>query len=423
MKSYGGHLVTTRDLHKISIPRKPIFRASAIFPAINSPETRTRLCFLGYWKVKRNVAEIACVVTVRSEEGELVGRNYQAIRDARAFRVELADQLSAAGLDPQEPFRGSIEIEFFSAVNLVFPYPAVVVNYYGPHFSSFVHTAQRVFNDAEDAGENLETSVPESGFNIYADGDREPYFAFVNGFETVKDCKVGMTFYNCDREELREEFLLPELRPYQTVFVRPSERADLQTFLKGKGRWRGQGDVQIHAGFFPRIIAGNWQKSLQAFGVTHTYYDCSVADDDSDYWHISDADAHPAVMELPLIAHDDFYTNVYFYPIISPSIMEIDVEIYSLEGKLLSRQNANVVLRIESPATRWHFQIQLKEIARELRKLNPTRDNNLTVQLIVRGQSMEADCHLASKSVSIWDGASTAYHAIFAPISAYMTLE
>ncbi len=367
-------MATTRDIQTLAVSRKPIFRSSAIFPAINLPNTKTRLCFLGYWKLKRDVPEIAALITVRSEEGAIVSRTNRAIKEARAFRVELSDQLASSGFDPESPFRGSIEIEFFSSVNLVFPYPAVLVNYYGPNFSSVVHTAQRVFNDAEDAGENMETAVPESGFNVYADTDREPFFAFINGFEAVEDCKVDMTFYNCDREVLRHQFTIPEVRPYQAVFVQPCEQVDLKPFLKGKV---GAAKVTFDSRWvFARIIAGNWQNSLDAVGITHTYYDCTAAATDSDYWLPSDPAWYPASLEIPLVVHGDFFTNVYFYPIISPSILEFGAEIYSLEGRLLGK--AENVLKIQSPAASY-FPIRLKEICRTL---GIATDQEMTARII-----------------------------------------
>ena len=360
MKSYSSHLATTRDVHKLQTPRKPVFRASAIFPALNFPQTKTRLCFLGYWKIKRDIAEIGAVVTVRDEDGAIVSRTNRAIREARAFRVELADELATSGIDPETHFRGSIEIEFFSAVNLVFPFPAVIVNYYGPHFSAVVHTAQRVFNDAEDAGENLETTVPESGFNIYADDDREPFFTFVNGFEPIADCRVQMSFYNAEGGVLHDSFELPGLRPYQSVFVEPGERVDLRRFLGGRV---GAAKIKYDSRWvFPRIVAGNRQQSLGAVSVTHTYYDCSAAAADGDYWRLSDPQWHAASLQIPLVVSGDHFTNAYFYPILSPSRLAFDVEIYALDGRRLARKEG--VLTIESPAN-GYSPIHMKELCRE----------------------------------------------------------
>ena len=97
---------------------------------------------------------------LRSSIGELLARIHTPITEAKSYRFELLDLLEHASLPPDMPFSGSMEIEFYSAVSLVFPYPAVVINYYGPHFSSVVHTAQRVYNDYDDMQKNSQTQVP-----------------------------------------------------------------------------------------------------------------------------------------------------------------------------------------------------------------------------------------------------------------------
>src|SRR5262249_4845138 len=158
---------------KTPVPPRPTVRSSAIFPVINDPGIHSRILFMGYWILKRNIHEILAVVNLRSLKGKLLGRQTFTISEPKTYRLELTEQLAQAGLPPDAPFSGSLEVEFFSTVNLVFPFPAVVINYYGEHFSTVVHTAQRIYNDFDDMNRNSQTQVPESGFNIYADEDRE----------------------------------------------------------------------------------------------------------------------------------------------------------------------------------------------------------------------------------------------------------
>ena len=171
---------------------------------------------MGYWVLKRHIHEIAAQINLRSRDGELLNRSPLLIQDPKAYRIELSDQLKAAGLPPDEPFTGSLEIEFFSTTNLVFPFPAVVVNYYGPAFSTVVHTAQRIYNDFEDMRNNSQTRVPEAGFNIYADEDREPFFGIINGAEPIQNAVISMEFYNCDNDKITHEIVYPKLKAYET---------------------------------------------------------------------------------------------------------------------------------------------------------------------------------------------------------------
>lgn len=336
MRSYYEHLKVLLPSTSKIIPR-PTFRSSAIFPVINSKGISSRILFLGYWLLKRNIRYITSVVTLRSEDGKVVDRQVRSIEDVRAYRIELCDLLEEVGLSSESPFLGSLEIEFFSTVHLVFPFPAVVINYYGPQFSSVVHTAQRVYNDYDDMCRNSQTDVAESGFNIYADDDHEPFIGLINGLMATPHGKMRMLFLNSEGGELLHEVDLGPMAPYQTRMIYPAQLVDLKSFLKGKP---GAAKVTFQVNWiFPRLIAGNIQHSLPAMTLTHTYYDCSTACSDSDYWRTPEPQWHPASLSIPLSHHSEEYTNVYFYPIYSPAKLSIDIEIYNASGQCLGKKN------------------------------------------------------------------------------------
>jgi hypothetical protein len=374
MRSYQNHLQQLSSHTGEVILRKPTFRSSAIFPVFHLPGISTRICYLGYWMIKRSIQQIHTVVTLRSSEGETLYRSSGLIDEPKAYRIEIEDILKQIGQDEWIEFLGSIEVEFFSAFDLVFPYPAVVVNYYGPSFSSVVHTSQRIFNDGEDRSSNLEVMVPESGFTIYADDDREPFFAFINGFEQVNGGKVQMLFYNHKNEIITHEITIHELLPYQISLIHPSNSVDLVTFLDGQaGTAKISFDVKW---IFPRIIAGNYQHSLNALSVTHTYYDCSQAELASDYWLEAEPGYHAASLMVPVSIQRDTFTNINLYPIYSPSDFELDVEVYSSDGVLLGK--AYKVERILSPGSEIHS-IKLKDVCSSL---SIDLDQNLGAKLI-----------------------------------------
>jgi hypothetical protein len=357
MRSYHNHLQHfTGPAANVSL-RKPTFRSSAIFPVMHMPGISTRICYLGYWMIKRSIQQIHSVVTLRSSSGEILYRSNGLIDEPKSYRIEIVDLLLQIGLDAHIEFSGSLEVEFYSAHDLVFAYPAVVVNYYGPTFSSVVHTSQRVFNDGEDRTTNLEVMVPEAGFTVYADEDRQPFFTFINGFEQVDRCKVTMQFFNHNHEVLVHHIIIEELLPYQVAFIHPTEILDLQSFLEGKpGTAKISFDVKW---IFPRVIAGNYQHSLNALSVTHTYYDCSDADSPADYWRDAAEGYHAASLMVPLSVQEECFTNVSLYPIYSPSEFELDVEIYSAAGELLGRKKR--VRSILSPGSNMEA-IELKGV-------------------------------------------------------------
>ena len=80
--------------------------------------------------------------------------------------------------DIKNNFLGSIEIEFHSTKDLVFPYPALVLEYHNEKFNTCVHTLGRIYNDLEDLKENESFKVPESGFDIHVNDDLRffPFF-------------------------------------------------------------------------------------------------------------------------------------------------------------------------------------------------------------------------------------------------------
>lgn len=376
MRSYYEHLETTAGVAKKVIISKPVFRSSAIFPVIHQTGISSRILFMGYWILKRHIKQISAVISLRGENGELLHRDLMAIEEAKTYRLELADQLIKSGLPIDASFIGTMEVEFFSTSNLVFPYPAVVINYYGPHFSSVVHTAQRVYNDFEDMHNNSQAQVPESGFNIYADDEREPFFGLINGPEKTSDGKIFMQFFNSDQEVLSIDFDSGPLQPYQLQMIYPAQLANLKKFLKGKV---GAAKIRFQVNWiFPRLVAGNFQHSLPAMTITHTYYDCSNARSQRDYWLPVQPEWHPAALMVPACIQEKHFTNLYFYPIYSPGVFSLDVEIYDAKGHFLGRKKN--VLKIESPNEEFKV-IDIKDLCAQL-KINAHQE--LAARVIAR---------------------------------------
>lgn len=360
MRSYYAHLQTTNP-DAGGIPSRPIYRSSAIFPVFQNKNISTRLLFLGYWQLKRHIREISAIITLRSDQGEILDRVLMTITEAKAYSVELTDLLLERSLS-LEFFEGSLEIEFFSTENMFFAYPAVVINYYGPAFSTVVHSAQRIYNDFEDMQKNSLVNVPESGFNIHANENNEPFIGLINGTEIQREGQIEFKFYNHDGELLEYVKPLGTLKPYQSTILYPARELDLKTFLGGhEGACKARFNVK---GIFPRLLVGNYQKNPEALSITHSYYDCSSASSSSDYWRASEPGWYMASLMLPLALEKDYFTNIYFYPIYSPSSLVLDIEIYSSEGKLLgAKQHA---LQIDSPKEGFSV-IPLRKIAEELR--------------------------------------------------------
>lgn len=359
MRSYYAHLETTNSTNA-TIPSKPVFRSSAIFPVMHNSLASSRILFMGYWMLKRNINEIATVITLRNNQGTLLARQTFSIIEAKTFRIEVGDLLNISKNVDTENFFGSLEVEFFSTQNLFFSFPAVVINYYGPKFSTVVHTAQRIYNDFEDMSKNNQTNVPESGFNIYADDEKEVFLGIINGIIPVKNSLLKFTFFNHKQEVLEGQIDLGEVNPYETKWIYPARSFELKKFLNGQP---GTCKVTFNVNWiFPRLLAGNIHYNIPAVTITHTYYDCSLADSKSDYWEASNVEYYRSTLMIPASVANNHFTNVYFYPIYSPSHFLIDAEIYDCDGLLLAtKKNA---LRISSETPQFHT-ISVRDLYRE----------------------------------------------------------
>lgn len=331
MRSYWDHLKTQENKNGGSTFQHPQFRSSALFPVLQTKELSTRLIYLGYWLVKRNIPSIGNVVTLRNKAGRTLFREFNEITLPKCYRIELADLLKKASHSQEEDFEGSIEVEFYSAKPLVFPFPAVTINYYGSHFSSVVHSAERVYNDFDDRERNQKNKVKESGFDLHVSEDTEPFFALSNGPEKVDDILEIQAI-----NHQNQDFILKVdniLAPYETRFFYPARMMPLKEFMEGK-----TGTMKIRVSLpwvFPRLLAGN-RNSGGAMILTHTYYDSTECDAPQDFWLKQGESWYSAALMLPLRGKD-FENSISIYPIYSPSPFKLAAEIYDMQGTLLSR--------------------------------------------------------------------------------------
>ena len=220
-KSYG----TTSKL-----TLKPVFRSSAIFPVIHGSIT-TKILYLGYWLIKRQIPEVTILSTLRKDDGVIIKRNTTTVNVTKAFSIELKELLD----NPNQNFQGSLELEVFSTKDMVFPFPAFVLCYYNNESSTMVHTVGRIYNNIEDLRENEDRRVPEAGFDIYSDNLYRSFFAFTNGPIINENAKIDYELFNHESIKLKGTFELGVISAYQTKFVNFDEHiTGLAKFLQNK---------------------------------------------------------------------------------------------------------------------------------------------------------------------------------------------
>jgi hypothetical protein len=342
----------------ISLTRKPVFRSSAIFPIKIGEELSCRVLFMGYWILKREISEIGLVYTLRDDAGVLLNRTSMTVNSPKAFRLDIKDIL---GDKFKGSFTGSFEIEVFSSRDMIFPYPAFVLEYYGADFSTCVHTLGRVYNDFEDLKDASDYTVPESGFDIIAKKDVDPFFAFCNG-PIENNEPITLELIN-HKNELQQAVLSPSdylTKEFSTNFIFIEKHfKGLDTFLNGH-----KGTIKIKhnlKGFFPRFLAGNFSANKAKLSITHTYYDCSELTDKGAYWERNSADFHDSSIFAPVFAQPDYNTEIVFYPIYSPSSYIVDLLFVDFDG--------NTVHKLphykELSATKDFFRIDVNKIIQD----------------------------------------------------------
>ena len=335
MKSFYQHLSSRQEFgESVDVTRKPIFRSSAIFPVIKNDSYTCNILFLGYWLLKRKIHEVNMLVTLRNKEGKILKRNSLIVDSPSSYSIELDSLLENTQYQQGSEFLGSIEIEIFSTRDMVFPYPALVLNYYSKDFNTCVHTVGRVYNDFEDLDENEKYRVPETGFDIHANEDVDSFVAFVNGPIANSNGFIRYVVTNNDSQKFRGDFHLNAIKPYQTVLIKFRDHIpDLDKMLNGK-----PGTITLEhnfEGFYPRFLAGNIQKSLPSVSFTHTYYDCSSCSEPLDYWNRTSDEYYDCSVYIPLFIENNFYTEFVIYPNFSPSSFELHINLHDGQGKQL----------------------------------------------------------------------------------------
>jgi hypothetical protein len=406
MKSYHKHLKSIQEFgEKQNIIKKPILRSSAIFPVVKNEYYTSSIHFLGYWLLKRNIAEVALVVTLRNSDGNILFRKIEVINTAKAFAVTLNNLLSEINFDMNENFVGSIEMEFNTTQDMVFPYPALVLEYHNEKFNTCVHTLGRIYNDFEDLKENNESQVPETGFDIHETDDLRSFLSFVNGPLENPDGYIEYIITSSKSKKFSGNFHLGKINPFETKLIYFNDFIpDLAKTLENES-----GSISVKhnfEGFYPRFLVGNIQKSFPSINFTHSYYDCTSRTSDSDYWNRTNDRHLDSSAYVPIFHKDNQFTNLIIYPNLSPSdlTLQIDIhdengsKIFSNENFLEIKNNENKLLKINFNEIISNLNISNSNLAAHV--ITNSKDNKIPARIKfgldvgISGQSSKLPCNI-----------------------------
>lgn len=292
----------------------PVFRASALFYALVDEAVTTKIAFLNYWREKNGNAHVGVLLTVRDAAGKAVARQHVRL-EGMAYEFDVREMLGGVAA-----FRGSIEVEAFSADDLKFQFPGLSVFYQSARGVSYVHTNQRVYNDAEDRrrGENL--NPWQAGFEIDA-GRFDPFVFIVNGPQAAGDATARLVVLDADGRLMAKDVALGALAPYAAVDLRLAQVEGVAGFLGGRP---GMCKIDLPLeNVHMRLGAGNALKDQSWLSVTHTYFD---ATEHRDYFDAAGLPAgdHPAFIPFNLPAGLD--VALVLYPIYARSTLQLRLQ-------------------------------------------------------------------------------------------------
>ena len=341
MKSYQDHLKDTKSFgEKVSVNYKPTMRSSAVFPLIvKKNKIDSIYTFMGYWLRKRNISVVTALLTVRDSGGKKVAIKNCEINSTKSF-VFRGSHLIRDVEKTLADFKGSLEIEIFSAVDMVFPFPAITFAFESINGLTFVHTCGRIYNDFDDMQDNDDIAVPETGFDVLLKKNFQPFFSFINGPIEINSVPYELEFI--------DEFGKRQIYKRKLKHVAPFGLAWINIFENEKERKKFKGDkltVKIKhkfKGFFPRFVAGNVYNNFSDISLTHTYYDTSLDKTKSAIYKNPDKKKYfDSVISIPFDKNFDS-VELAIYPNFVKSPCELSFEIYNEKGILIRKSDKKV---------------------------------------------------------------------------------
>lgn len=291
---------------------KTVHRSSLLVPEL--PGHHSVISFLNHFLIKRGISEVSCRITAVDNAGKRIGQRMIPVNQHRVYAIDLAP------LFPNSRPNNYI-VEFYSAQNLAIPFPAVMVNHFGPNTVNMVHAYNRVLNDVFEQDGEEDSAPAESSIDLRIDKDVDTFVVFTSGPTPFHGELTFELSNSSGRRTASLSLEMPRLtqRSIGLKEVFP-DLADGET-----------GILRVHAPrqflFFGRMLAGQ-RTADGAIAANHTYYDTSGAREyfpnNAPSWFI-----HPFMPELRNL--------VRVYPFFSPSHLRFTVAVNDHHGAEVDR--------------------------------------------------------------------------------------
>ncbi len=279
-------------------------RTSALFWIPPYAKAKTSFLLSNYWRFKNNIQNIRVIASFRFLGGGLVARKSIGFESSDVYSLQVPEEMRAEG--------GSAEIEVISTDELRIPYAAIMVAYEAEKSLSMVHSYSRIYSTYEEEEERVITSGHEACWTLRDNEKIESFGVFHNGRNSQAPQMLTLNVRNNLSKSITAQVSLPELKPYETVLIKPSDYIDnLQVFLDGKpGSASLDFDVKVA---FTRMLVGWTSKNGDELQVTHSNFNYSVHQ--TDFVSSEGIDKRIAFMRLPAAP---FKTKAVIYPDYAP---------------------------------------------------------------------------------------------------------
>jgi len=363
-----------------------VHRSSLLVPVL--PNSEVSISFLNHFLIKRNILLVGCKVTAIDDTGRKLSSRLTQIDEPRVYTLHLQ-----RGSDPKT---NSFLIEFFSANNLVIPFPAVMINHRQSNCLSTVHSYNRVLADVFEDDQVNSIQVLEAGIDTSQDPNVSTFFCLHAGPFDVAG-PVTLEFSHSEGQ-LQQTFIVNVPR-YTYKFFKLDELAPTWPKILGTLKIK-QPDQKL---FYGRLLVGQCTQS-GSFVANHSYYDNSGID--GEFW---DNDI-PSHRTYPII--EGLRSLIRFYPIMSPSTLDVYIVFNSAYGsplgeihfdELVSPSSNSIEFDIESSVVLNRISTQkatsFTVVARPTIGNTPTRVNH---QLIYKNSELESSINISLYNLNVF---------------------
>lgn len=247
------------------------FSSSGIFYAYSDDANDTRVTFLNHFLLKRNIKNITALITFRDLEGNSISNKTMNINQESTYSLSCREEVGH--------FEGSVEVEFFSSVNVVVPFTAIVAVYEFENSICQIHSVSRVYSKTE--MENRKFTIgEEAGWTCRDTKDIFSLALISNGFASL-DMPVSFEVINSDGAKKNVDVGTVSLKPFETYKLIPKNHFDIASFLDGK-----EGHISVSfktQTSFPRFICGNAKEEngkMKEIQLTHSNFNYHKIDTD-----------------------------------------------------------------------------------------------------------------------------------------------